>query len=933
MKNITKRLLAALLSTGLLLSVVPAFAEDTEAKEESAEVVTSETAPTESTNDLADIENAVLKDKYAEELALLSGLGIIDDTNLKLTNSITRAEFLALVMKTIKMDKTVTESSEVIFYDVLPTNDYYSAIMSAHKMGLINGDDKGCFNPDSPIDAISALKILVCALDYGFIADAKGGYPRGYLEAAKDLGLSDGITVSGKADWRMAIVMIDNALNTYVSEKAYTYDGRVSVGSGSKTLLEEYYDAVRYSGTVEETNYTLRMKGEKYDGTALQISGKLYTKVEISANECKDLLGKKVIFYLNEETDTIYSISPDPKYNKVTVLDPEDIKSASFNEIRYWNENDKETKIEIDAKNAKFYYNGVRSFDVVEADLRPENGEITLIDVTNDKKADVVIIEDWYEIPVAKCSTTTLESLYNDGKGIDLKKTDMVFYKNGFEITTFYINQYEVARVMLSKDNKYGIAEISGWDLTATVEAVREKNGKHYATLNGTEYRLAESFVEAYTRGDVDAVTPKKGSRYQFVLSNDDVVFAIKRTTLDDFQYGYMVKVVKNSSLDTHCKVKIYGSQGEMLKFDVPENIKVNGKKAEDFFAKVAPTGTYEPQLIMYKLNTNNELVAIKTAVDVSNGAGYDLDNFSKDKVSGTGWVRSAGNHTILNQQVMNDGRTPLFYIPYDLNDEEDYRWVSAYSSEETFNKDKTTVEVFDITPYDERYTDYGRVGAVVVKQTKADYDSHGSRNGYAAGSFSQSGLEGLYNIFVELRQEADDEGEIRWALDYYYMNGDLHTVYCNEDAINNTADDDPYHDLAITDLRYGDLFVMSYDFPDRDNPRIDRFQIYAKKEDYKEFDNFKAPAAWTEGSNDYFYTNAEVLYVDQDMFLYRFEDAEGKNYYRSAVKAGNVWDYSVSEDNLINSNVNNISAGDKIFMRNRLNNYNEPTFLIRMVE
>ncbi len=922
MKNITKRLLASIIAIGTLLSVVPAFAEETTA--------------TVDTVSLAETENAVLKAKYAEELALLSGLGILDDTeNIKMTNSITRAEFLSLVMKTIKMDQTITESADVIFYDVLPSNNYYSAIMSAHKMGLIHGDDKGCFNPDSPIDAVSALKILVCALDYGFVAEAKGGYPNGYLDIARSLGLSDRITVSGNVDWRMAIIMIDNALHSYVSEKSYTYDGSVGVGPGSDTILEKYYGLVRYTGTVEETNYTLRMKGDEYEETALQISGKIYTNIELSPDECKDLLGKVVIYYLDEETDTIYAISEDPKYNNVTVIEPDDIKSASLTQIRYWNENNKETKIGIDDE-AKFYYNGARSFAITTADLKPEEGKITLIDTTNDKIADVVIIEDWYSFPVAKCSSTRLVSLYADGKDVDLNNTDLVFYKNGFEVNSFYVNAYEVARIMLSKDGKAGIAEISGWELTATVENIREKDGKHYMTLDGTEYRVAQSFVDAYTRGDVDAPTPKKKSRYQFILDDDNVVFGIKRTTLDEFQYGYMVKVAKGSGLDAACQVKIYGSQGAMLKLDVPENIKVNGKKPADFFAKVAPTGTYEPQLIMYKLNSNNELVEIKLATDTrGNAEHYDLDNFSldMDNNGNSNWAVNGTAHTILGQQVMNDGVTPMFYIPYDLEDEEDYRWVVAYGSETSFSRPGTTIKLYDLVPYDERYPDYNRVGAVVLRQTKANYDSQGPIGGYAIGSFSTTGLSSWHNIVNEVREEADEEGNINLVLEYYTLGGTLSTAYCREDAINNTAESDIYHDVKITDLKYGDLIVMSYDYPSRNNPLIDRFQVYARAEDYGDLENFELPFTWTSGSSTAIYTHAEILYVDESMFLIRAEDANGTNQYSSCIKSGTVWDYSVSRDEIMISNISNIAAGDKIYTKVVFQDYRAPEFIIRVVE
>src|SRR5690606_3803199 len=82
--------------------------------------------------------------------------------------------------------------------------------------GIVNGYPDGTFKPKGLVTQAEALTMLVRALGFGSYADANGGFPTGYLLAAQQLGLTEGmgLTAAGQPmlRWQMAVALV-NALN------------------------------------------------------------------------------------------------------------------------------------------------------------------------------------------------------------------------------------------------------------------------------------------------------------------------------------------------------------------------------------------------------------------------------------------------------------------------------------------------------------------------------------------------------------------------------------------------------------------------------------------------------------------------------------------------------------------------------------------------
>ncbi|MBP3360633.1 MAG: S-layer homology domain-containing protein [Clostridia bacterium] len=172
--------------------------------------------------------DAELKGHWAEaEIKELIEKGIVNgsDGSLKLKNNITRAEFLALVMRAMSIEPA---SYGGAFTDV-NENDWYAGYMqSASDLKIIEGYD-GKASPNDNITREQAIKIMITALQTKQEIDLSGeiagfddiaeisGWARPYCAAAVGLGLITGsdnkIMPADAALREQAMVMVYRIMN------------------------------------------------------------------------------------------------------------------------------------------------------------------------------------------------------------------------------------------------------------------------------------------------------------------------------------------------------------------------------------------------------------------------------------------------------------------------------------------------------------------------------------------------------------------------------------------------------------------------------------------------------------------------------------------------------------------------------------------------
>lgn len=111
--------------------------------------------------------NDTLNHWAKNDIATLSEKLIVEGTGKNLfepKRSITRAEFAALVVRSL--GAVPVTSSTYTFKDVQSSKWYAGTVATAAELGLVIGDEKGNFNPNSPITRKEIAAIVVRAAEY-----------------------------------------------------------------------------------------------------------------------------------------------------------------------------------------------------------------------------------------------------------------------------------------------------------------------------------------------------------------------------------------------------------------------------------------------------------------------------------------------------------------------------------------------------------------------------------------------------------------------------------------------------------------------------------------------------------------------------------------------------------------------------------------------
>lgn len=165
--------------------------------------------------DFSDMEGHENAEAVAR-LELLNVLKGYPDGTFKPDNTITRAEFAAVAVRVSGLENVAMAAKGLPtgFSDVPAWHWASGYVGTAAKMGIVNGIGNGLFAPETPVKYEEAITMIVRALGYEPMAQARGGYPFGYLIVANEIDLlEDAMGTQGTWATRAFVAQItDNAL-------------------------------------------------------------------------------------------------------------------------------------------------------------------------------------------------------------------------------------------------------------------------------------------------------------------------------------------------------------------------------------------------------------------------------------------------------------------------------------------------------------------------------------------------------------------------------------------------------------------------------------------------------------------------------------------------------------------------------------------------
>lgn len=142
--------------------------------------------------------------EYAEAVNALHECGIINGDekgNFNPNSSVTRAEAAAIICRLLGMSEEAKQANTTKFSDV-PSNHWANGYVAvAAKQEIINGYGNGKFGPSDSVTYAQMLKMLVCAWGYEKESQSAGGWPNGYVEIAQNIGISKNVNITDSSKY------------------------------------------------------------------------------------------------------------------------------------------------------------------------------------------------------------------------------------------------------------------------------------------------------------------------------------------------------------------------------------------------------------------------------------------------------------------------------------------------------------------------------------------------------------------------------------------------------------------------------------------------------------------------------------------------------------------------------------------------------------
>ena len=228
-----------------------------------------------------DVSSDLVGTKYEDAGAVLGALGIMvgdPDGNFRPDDGIKRSEFAKIAIHAMGLEASAQAAQGTTkFLDV--TADYWANgyINVASNQQIIVGDPDGNFRPEDRISYQEAVTILTRMLGYELAAEAKGGYPHGYLQVANQYGFTKNAAGSGQEVTKrgIAAILTYNALTIGMMEQT-GFGSNSSFEITDKTVLKEYLSTERFQGQVTGNYYTRLTSANGLEEDQIEIDSVVY---------------------------------------------------------------------------------------------------------------------------------------------------------------------------------------------------------------------------------------------------------------------------------------------------------------------------------------------------------------------------------------------------------------------------------------------------------------------------------------------------------------------------------------------------------------------------------------------------------------------------------------------------------------------------------
>lgn len=690
---------------------------------------------------------------YAQAVSSLNQLGIITgytDGTFKPDNDVTRAEFCAMLMRTMGYGNIGAATAEGLpFSDVSDSNSDISwaikNIDTAYKMGIVNGYEDGTFKPSANVAYEEAVKMVVCALGYGesVSIDVAPWYAN-YISQASTIGLLKNAQNLGSAERPASRACIAQML--YDALEIPLVENSVLT---SKTLLSDYLGYIKGTGYISSNGLTsLEDPDVNLRANQIQIRAKepnssvyeVHTYTTDKVSEFTNKLGYQVDFYYpktssNDSVRTLFSY--DFKDNTTLELNSEQIEEydCTNSAIRYYpSEEANKTTANLANDNIVIYngklYGQNAANSVFTTDMLPTVGTVTLLDSDKDGRYDLVTIWD-YELYYVTSKSSSDYSIIDSTTRVanrslkldsDVDENLEIVDKSGSKVSFSSISTGSVVCYAESNHEQnggiaYKRAVVVADKATGAVSTVVSGDEM---TIGGTVYKFSEAAPWMENGNDNKQLTePSTSDNGTYALDILGNVFAYSKQADASTSYGYIIAYNSNStsafSNINDMQVRVLTQSGSKSDFYIYRGTSINGQSisgADDFISKLRDSARYQntgstdytdiQQVIKYTTTTYNGNTCLDSIYTVTNstyangGQTVESDKLYYDS------RLAQGSELTYSSSMLSGGNVRLSVssaIVFNVPEDGDRNNSDKFTKSANWSRNKEyKVEAFDVT-------------------------------------------------------------------------------------------------------------------------------------------------------------------------------------------------------------------------------------------
>ena len=557
---------------------------------------------------------------YENAVNLLEKLNILYEKNSAVYDSaVSRADFAVYAARVLGIDDTIRDKDTRYFIDMAMYDYAAYSVNCLVERGILSVGDNRMFRPADPITYAEAVKIAVCMLGYKPAAEARGGYPSGYVTIASQLDLIDNnqddvFSLNDVAELLYhtltAPQYVIDSIKTDGSDNTYSY-----TSSDDHTLLYDNFGYKFLEGILtgyDDINIAFDVTASEgqavVEGTRFKVNDGIDMIELIGSNVC----------VLYDEDDVIHIAYAEEANEKIVEFDTYDYVSYNGSTLVYYDE-DKGNK-SLDVAGAVVLYNGAApATGTQELFDNLESGSVKVIDSDGKSGYDAGVVNDYhaYVYKSADVNNNIIFSKIDNQSSIELDKYERIemISSNGEPVDITALESNDVLNVLAAKDYSR-IKIIVTKDKVSGIVSQIEAGDKLNVEIEGKFYTINKAYQSL--ENDI-----KLGQKLTLLLNIYGEAVMIADSSYDGMNVGFLSGLsFGDNAFNNDLKFRIYSKASGLAVYSSADSIKIDGIRYTDSVAaaKSIPDTTvsgdkiaFKSQIVLFKLNSDNEITAIDT--------------------------------------------------------------------------------------------------------------------------------------------------------------------------------------------------------------------------------------------------------------------------------------------------------------------------------